>query len=126
MTRRPRNASGVFFRLARRPAGLSAPRWRLRLRHPLALGLFSVALLWLIWQIIAGSGWIQPLFAGPCRRCWLLALAGQGFMDATPVATPGCQPVAHRSGSLLAAVAVAPLAWPWASAPALRAACSIH
>ncbi len=30
-------------------AGLSAPRWHLRLRHPLALGLFSVAVLLLIW-----------------------------------------------------------------------------
>ena len=65
--------------------GLSAPRWRLRLRHPLALGLFSVALLWLIWQIAAGSGWIQPLFL-PAPQAVLAKLAlaaGQGFMDAT-------------------------------------------
>ncbi len=65
--------------------GLSAPRWRLRLRHPLALGLFSVALLWLIWQIIAGSGWIDPLFlpAPQAVLAKLVLAASQGFMDAT-------------------------------------------
>ena len=98
MTRRPRNAFGVFSALPG-VTGLSAPRWRLRLRHPLALGLFSVALLLLIWQIIAGSGWIQPLFL-PAPQAVLAAGAGRqsGLYGRHAVATPGRQPVAHRPG----------------------------
>ena len=67
-------------------AGLSAPRWRLRLRHPLALGLFSVAVLLLIWQAVASSGWVEPLFLPPPQAVLakLGLAASQGFM------TPRC------------------------------------
>jgi taurine transport system permease protein len=102
--------------------GLSAPRWRLRLRHPLALGLFSVALLWLIWQIIAGSGWIDPLFL-PAPQAVLAKLAlaaGQGFMDATLWQHLAAS-LSRIGLALLAAVAVGvPLGLAMGVSPVLR------
>ena len=81
-----------------------------------------MALLWLIWQIIAGSGWIQPLFlAGPASGagCWRWPPARVLW---TPTLWQHLAASLSRIGlALLAAVTLGvPLAWPYGVSPVLR------